>query len=149
LRDVNASIDAEKQSIHVLKAEWIYLANPARIEAASKKHLAALRPTTAQQVATLDTLPEVLPTRGEAMASVAVNATPMANIKTSLAALPPELPAVRAAAPSRKPVLKPVAVASAGTGHLRDHMVIQRTASAAPLPGDSIAALINRLDARR
>jgi hypothetical protein len=46
---------------------------------------------------------------------------------------------------------KPVAVvASADTGHLRDHMtMVQRTASAAPLPGDSIGALIGELNTRQ
>jgi cell division protein FtsL len=144
LRDVNASIDAEKQSLHVLRAEWVYLTNPARIEAISRKHL-ALRPTLPQQVATMDTLSEVLPTRAEAMATVTVNATPMANVKMTLAE---EAPPPAAVAVKRGRKSKPVVVASDDTGHLRDHMIlVQRTASAAPLPGDTIGALIEDLSA--
>lgn len=146
LHAINASIDSEKQSIHVLKAEWVYLANPARIEAATRRHL-ALRPTAPQQVATIDTLSEVLPTRAEAMATVAVNATPMANIRTTLAAHVATPPSVSI---SHGPKAKPVLVAANESGHLRDHMImIQRTASAAPLPGDSIGALINDLSTGR
>lgn len=144
LREINASINAEKQSIHVLKAEWVYLANPARIEAASRKHL-SLRPTAPQQVATMDTLSEVLPTRAEAMSTVAVNATPIANIRTTLAAAPPLSTTVVMSRGS-----KDKQMAAADTGHLRDHMImVQRTASAAPLPGDSIGALIGELNAGR
>ncbi len=137
LHALNSAIDAEQQSIHVLKAEWVYLANPARVEAAAKKHL-ALRPTSPQQVGDLGTLSETLPTRGEAMASVAITGTPIANVRTSLAALPPRTNAV---ASKHK---APVAVAAADTGHINDHMTMQRTASAAPLP-DSIGSLISDL----
>jgi len=147
LHNINAAIDAEKQSLHVLKAEWVYLANPARIETASRRHL-ALRPSTPKQVATMDTLSEVLPTRTEAMQSVAVNATPMANVKTTLASLPPSTPTITVDH-ANKHLTKPVTVASVDSGHLRDHMVIQRTASAEPLPGDSIGALIGRLNSGR
>lgn len=146
LRGINSSIESEKQKIHVLKAEWAYLASPSRIETATHKHL-ALRPTSPQQVATIDTLSEVLPTRTEAMASVAVNATPVANVKTTLAARvsPPQSTVV-----SHNSKAKPVVVADNDAGHLRDHMImVQRTASAAPLPGDSIGSLINNLDAGR
>ena len=40
LRSINTATENEQQSIHVLKAEWVYLANPARIEAEARKHLA-------------------------------------------------------------------------------------------------------------
>ncbi len=149
LRDTNAAIDAEKQSLHVLKAEWVYLANPARITSITHKHL-ALRPTSPQQVATMDALSEVLPTRAEAMATVAVNATPMANIKTTLAARVAPTRTVAMNTSNKKTKAVEVASANTGTntGHLRDHMImVQQTASAAPLPGDSIRALINDLDA--
>ena len=144
LETINASIDAEKQSLHVLNAEWVYLTNPARIEAAAHKHL-ALRPTAPQQVASIDTLPEVIPTRSEAMSTVAVNAAPMATVRTTLASrVVPQPVAVLHGSKA-----KTIAVASNDDGHLRDHMImVQRTASAAPLPGDSIGALINDLNER-
>jgi cell division protein FtsL len=134
LRDLNASIEDEQKSIHVLKAEWVYLANPARIETAAKKHL-ALRPTSPQQVAQIDALSEVMPTRSEAMASVAITGTPIANIKTTL---PPHPVTV---ATRHKAVMT---VAAADTGHINDHMMMERTASAQPAP-DSIGALLSEL----
>ena len=147
LRTINASIDSEKKNIHVLKAEWAYLASPARIEESTRKHL-TLRPTAPQQVATMDTLSEVLPTRTEAMATVSVNSTPMANVKTTLAA---RVTSPQAVSISHGSKAKPAAIVAANdSGHLRDHMImVQRTASAAPLPGDSIGDLINDLSARR
>ena len=39
LRSLNADIEAEQRNIHVLKAEWVFLSNPARIESAARKHL--------------------------------------------------------------------------------------------------------------
>jgi cell division protein FtsL len=135
LRGITTAIEAEQQSIHVLKAEWVYLANPARIEATAKKHL-ALRPTSPQQITRMEDLAEIAPTRHEAMASVAVNATPMANIHTSLALPPHVIPE-----PKHKAT---IAVASVDTGHINEHMIMQRTASAQPLP-DSIGSLITEL----
>ena len=115
LRTLNGAIEAEQKNIHVLKAEWVYLANPARIEAAAKRHL-ALRPTTPQQVIQLSDLDDTLPTRSQAMASVAVTSTPIASLKTSLA-----MPA-----PANAPKIKLVS----SVGHINDHMKMQRTASA-------------------
>lgn len=139
LREINAAIEAEQQSLHVLKAEWVYLANPARVEAAAHKHL-ALRPTSPQQVTDLGSLAEALPTRSEAMAAVAISGTPIANIKSTLEPIAPRA-AVVAAVAKHKPT---VTVASADSGHINDHMMMQRTASAAPLP-DSIGTLITEL----
>jgi cell division protein FtsL len=140
LREVNTAIENEQQSIHVLKAEWVYLANPARVEAAAHKHL-ALRPTSPQQVTELSSLSEVLPTRSEAMASVAISGTPIANIKSSLEPMPTRVATIAVGAKHAK---APITVASADTGHINDHMIMQRTASAAPSP-DSIGNLITEL----
>jgi len=137
LRDLNSSIEAEQKTIHVLKAEWVYLANPARVEAEAHKHL-ALRPTVPQQVARMEDLAELLPTRDEAMTSVAVNSTPLATIKTSLAA-----PGQHVAA--HKPAKPAMAVASVDTGHINEHMILQH--NAAPSSPDTIGTLINELGA--
>jgi len=115
LRALSASIEAEQKNIHVLKAEWVYLANPARIEATAKRHL-ALRPTSPQQVISLADLDDMLPTRTQAMASVAVSSTPIASLKTSLT-----MPA---------PATAHRVKLAAADGHINDHMKIQRTASA-------------------
>jgi cell division protein FtsL len=135
LRTLDAAIDNERENIHVLKAEWVYLANPARVEAEAKKHL-ALRPTPPKDVISLAALNDVLPTRAEAMGSVTVSSAPIANVEASYIPEPPPLPA-------RK-------TASADHGHINNRMTIgskpTRTASAAP--GDQIGGLINRLGTR-
>lgn len=80
LHTLNASIEAEQRNIHVLKAEWVYLTNPAKIEQAARKYL-PLQPTAIQQIARLDMLPDLVPTRAEAMADMTVTHTPMATLR--------------------------------------------------------------------
>ncbi len=65
LRALNVKIEAEQANIHVLKAEWVYLSNPARIEAAARKYL-AMHPASVEQIAKIDDLPSILPTPEEA-----------------------------------------------------------------------------------
>lgn len=142
LRDINGAIEAEQQSIHVLKAEWVYLANPARVEAEAKKHL-TLRPTPPKEVISLAALDDTLPTRAEAMGSAAISSTPIASVEASYVPEPPPLPARKTAA----------AVAP-DHSHINNRMMIgnkpTRTASVAPVaPGDPIGALINQLGPRR
>jgi len=67
VRALNAQIEAEQRNIHVLKAEWVFLANPARIEEEARKHL-ALQPTAPKQIAKLENLPDLLPAHAEQMA---------------------------------------------------------------------------------
>ena len=122
LRAINNQIEIEQTNIHVLKAEWVYLANPVRIEKAAKKYL-AMYPTAVKQIARLERLSEILPTRSEAMAGVTVESTPIASIKTNLTAQPP-------AAHYRHPAKE-----VSDTNHINTHMIIQHTANAAPLPG--------------
>ena len=139
LRDLNASIESEQQSLHVLQAEWVYLANPARIETLAHKHLST-RPTATTQIVRLEDLNEILPTRTEAMSRVAVTATPIASIHTTLAGLSTPDDSTNSHAKTKAPIT----VASVDTGHINERMIMQRTASAQPLP-DSIGALINDL----
>ncbi len=124
LRTLNAQIESEQTNIHVLKAEWVYLANPARIEKAARKHL-AMHPTATKQIARLENLSDILPTRTEAMAGVTVESTPIASVKTTLAA-PAPAPTI---APRRRVEV------SNDTRHVNTHINIQRTAYAAPFPG--------------
>lgn len=46
---LNAQIDAERSSIHVLIAEWAYLTRPERLEKLAKKHL-SMQPVGAMQL---------------------------------------------------------------------------------------------------
>jgi cell division protein FtsL len=52
---LNRSILAERRAMHVLKAEWSYLNDPARLGALAARHL-GLRPVESEQLGTLGTL---------------------------------------------------------------------------------------------
>ncbi len=67
LRNLNTQITQEQRDIHVLKAEWVYLSTPSRIEKAARKHL-ALKPTKTEQFSSLRKLASRLPTKAEAIA---------------------------------------------------------------------------------
>jgi len=138
--NINAQIEAEQQSIHVLKAEWVYLASPSRVEALAKKHL-SLRASAPAQIATMENLADMLPTHKEAMASVAITGTPIANVHRTFAALTPK-PQATAVLHHK---IAGITVASADSGHITDHMVIQRTASA-DTGADQIGSLLTQLD---
>jgi cell division protein FtsL len=56
LGKLTAEIQHEQETIHVLRAEWSYLNDPARLRALAEKHL-GMHPVTPAQVATLDSLP--------------------------------------------------------------------------------------------
>lgn len=66
LRAINSEIEAEQRNIHVLKAEWVYLANPSRIESAARKHL-DLKPTAPTQVTSVQKISRLIPTQEEAV----------------------------------------------------------------------------------
>lgn len=125
LRGLNAKIEAEQANIHVLKAEWAYLAAPAKIQAAAKKHL-DLQPTAVKQVVALNDLADRLPTRNEAMAGVTVSGKPLASI----ASLP---------AAARSGAYK---VAANDKSHVNIRMIIQQTA-ARRLPDEGRILLAN------
>ena len=50
LNSLNKQLLQEQKAVHVLQAEWSYLARPERIEALAKRLLPHLQPPTAQQV---------------------------------------------------------------------------------------------------
>jgi hypothetical protein len=60
---LNRSILAERRAMHVLKAEWSYLNDPARLGPLAARHL-GLRPVESEQLGTLGTL-SVLPSGRE------------------------------------------------------------------------------------
>ncbi|MFV3074142.1 cell division protein FtsL [Niveispirillum fermenti] len=57
LARLNRAITVEQDSIQVLKAEWAYLNEPARLERLVSEHL-LMQPTTAQQIAALTDIPD-------------------------------------------------------------------------------------------
>lgn len=60
LARLNRAILAEQDAIQVLKAEWAYLNDPARLERLSAEHL-MLQPTKAAQIVTLADIPAKMP----------------------------------------------------------------------------------------
>jgi hypothetical protein len=86
------------------------------------------------------------------MASVSVTATPIANVKTTMAAYAPHpivapkvaAPVVASVTPRHK--APTVAVASLDTGHINERMVMQHSSSTQVSP-DSIGSLITDLGA--
>lgn len=56
LSRINASIDNDIKTIHVLNAEWSHLNSPARLEMLAKKH-AKLNPVKAEQIIAYSALP--------------------------------------------------------------------------------------------
>lgn len=129
MRKINAQIEAERQSLHVLKAEWTYLTSPTRIDGLAKKHL-ALQPTVPKRVVEAMTLASALPVRTGDMptqvAAVAAEPTPSATVA-----------AVRKSGST---------FAVASRTHINDHVVLQRTA-AAQASTDRIGSLIKSMSA--
>ncbi len=116
LKAINAQIKAEQRSLHVLKAEWVFLANPMRLEGAARKYL-ALQPTTPSQIAPLSKMAALLPTHDERPLKTASITSP-----DSLAPLNKQHPAAH----------NPKAT-SDEKNRLNTRMIIQKTASAEPL----------------
>ncbi|WP_374441587.1 hypothetical protein [Stella sp.] len=56
LVQLQRGIVSEQQAIHVLRAEWSYLNQPARLETLAKRHL-PLGPIAASQIGTIEDVP--------------------------------------------------------------------------------------------
>src|SRR5690242_16773208 len=80
---VNRLIDADRDQLRVLSAEWSYLTQPARLDQLRKRHL-ALAPVTRAQLGSLDQVPF---RSGEAAPAAVASAPPSA-----LARPPVQLP---------------------------------------------------------
>lgn len=61
LAKLDRDIARESESIHVLSAEWTYLARPVRIAELTERYLPELRQLTAGQIARIDDLPTETP----------------------------------------------------------------------------------------
>jgi len=60
LTRLNRQILRDRDAIHVLRAEWSFLNDPARLTELSRRHL-ELAPVAAEQITDLDAVPERLP----------------------------------------------------------------------------------------
>ena len=82
---VNRAVAAEREAIHVLRAEWSYLNEPTRLEALTKKHL-SLRTTQDGRIRTV----AEIPARPDAAAATAANSE--TTTTTVAANAPPAAP---------------------------------------------------------
>ena len=131
LKSINAQISTEQENMHVLKAEWVYLANPARIEAAAHRHL-ALQPTLPRRVAMMGDLASLLPLRN------GIEAAPQIQVASAN-----ETPAPSVAQTRTDRVGTQV-----NAGRINDHMSMQHSASV-KTSTDQIGALIGTLGLRQ
>jgi len=70
LTEINEEIEAEEESLHVLRADWVYLANPARVEGQAFRYL-NMQPTELQRIMTSENIGKVLPLNSESPTMVA------------------------------------------------------------------------------
>jgi cell division protein FtsL len=157
LGSLNSQIEAEQRSLHILNAEWVYLANPARVDAAARRHL-NLQPTAPNRVVAMQNIGSLLPLRDGVEPAIPVDMAEAAPAPTPLQAT-----AMPVAAPVALVKTQPVApiasimhaaslktgpvVAALHTGHINEHMIMPHTA-AIEASSDSIGALINSLSLR-
>ena len=94
LASLNQEIRRNQEAIHVLKAEWAYLNDPARLRQLSERHL-GMKPMSPSQVASIGTLPRE---QGSTHAVAATPAQPPAVAKAEPAR---PAPAVAKAEPAK------------------------------------------------
>ncbi len=134
LRQLNAEIEREREGLHVLKAEWVYLSNPARIETEAKHHL-GMQATATARIATMDTVNHMVPMKDGIEPPVKVaKETPAKAAQPSAAAGTDEKPRTE-----RDRVL-----AGLNAGRINDRMKLQPS-KAAVASTDRIGALIGKL----
>ena len=113
LRTVNADIQNEQQSLHVLRAEWGYLSNPGRVMSQAQKHL-NLSAATPRHVSALANMNDMVPMRD-------------GMVPPSLIAL-----AHTESKPAADPALRePPHLAAATALHINDHVNLKPSADGA------------------
>jgi hypothetical protein len=127
LAELNADIQRNQEAIHVLKAEWSYLNDPARLRALSEKYL-SMKPVAPSQVADLSAINGTGPIIAALPAAKAAGQAPAAASQSgaALAHAAPTKPAAAPAAKPAAPVLAPSAIAKAEPA--------KKPAAAAPAP---------------
>lgn len=114
LAELNRDIQRNQESIHVLKAEWSFLNDPARLRHLSEKYL-GMRVMSPNQIATLNSLPNspaapvlarVEPTKLVKLAAVVAKPAPLMIADSAPAAV--AAPAHAVAAPARTAIAAPM-----------------------------------------
>jgi hypothetical protein len=84
---INRTILAEQEAIHVLRAEWSYLNQPARLQALASRDL-KLQPMKPSQLGTIASLPPLPPQDGSLPALAAVAPPLSGSPRLAAATLP-------------------------------------------------------------
>ncbi len=135
LADLNRQIEAEQKSLHVLKAEWVYLANPARIESKAKRHL-KLKPTGADRISSLQNMGGLLPLNDGVVLAATKAPEP----------LPATASPIKVVSASAAPRTKHDRIlASLNAGRINERMTLQHAVEAKP---DRLDAVIGKLGLR-
>ena len=137
LRSLNQQIADEQKSLHILKAEWVYLANPRRVEDVAKRHL-AVGPTTPARVVAMRNIDTLLPMRDEADTVMASNEVHKDNM--IVAALDPDT-----VSDNHISIKAGHSVGIASATHINEHMMMPHTARVEAASTDRIGALIGSL----
>lgn len=111
LAELNQEIQSNQEAIHVLKAEWSYLNDPARLRALSEKFL-SMKVMGPAQIASLDTLPAAANAIARASAPAPAPAAKPAQIPAKAPTAVAPLAVAKASAPIKQDA-KPAAVAAA------------------------------------
>jgi len=130
LTALNAEIRANQESVHVLRAEWAYLNDPARLRALAERHL-GMHPVQPTQMASLDAvLRDGLP----------VQPTKLADSRAKPAAIKADPALIRTAAarPAERPAPRPVPAAP--PPHPRAEPVLARAETMPPPPPPPIVS---------
>jgi hypothetical protein len=96
LAQLNRDIRADREAIHVLRAEWSFLNQPERLEELTRRHLDLL-PASGSQIAGTGAVP-VMPQNAPAAAGSNIAVTPAAAVVAAPKAKP-AAPVARATAP--------------------------------------------------
>jgi hypothetical protein len=117
LRQITRQIDANREAIHVMEAEWSYLNDPLRLADLARRHT-DLAPAMSTQIATFDQLPVRPPMPAP------VPGMPVPDAPTGNAPAQPAPPALLSNAPAQNPPAK------AGSGKI----VPAVSTATAPIP---------------
>lgn len=141
MHKLNVEIEEEEKSLHILKAEWVYLSQPARIEAEAKRYL-GMQPTASTRVAALDDMGLLLPIEGDASLRTQVRLARIDKIVTESRSA-----SLAAAKQGRPHTEHDRILATVNAGRINDHMTLQHAATTS-VSTDRIGALIGKLGLR-
>ncbi|MDD3029021.1 MAG: hypothetical protein PHS57_01880 [Alphaproteobacteria bacterium] len=139
LRTLNEQIGQEQQSIHVLKAEWVYLTRPSRLAAKAEKYL-DMQPTATKRIAALNGLDRLSPLP-KGLAPKPNRSYAEASAKKLYDLATANKPPAASVLPRNR---NERVFATLNAGRINDHVRLQHTATSVPSP-NRLRALVGEL----